>query len=718
MRPYTKVIINSIEADLPPNFSFTLSYAIRDKEGFAVNTGTRSDYSFTLPATKINDRIARNFWHVGTVTESEQEFLLAEIEINGRPFFTGKAQLRKVDIKENPYYWKGDNYHYAFFGNNADWVVDSKNSFVKDLPFTAHTFNDATILTGWNAFYPSIDYGYALIKTKDWPLSSMVQFIDSTPVIFVAAIIDYHFANLGYTISSTFFNSLFFKYLVIPVLLPEKYGEDFSEDYINIFAEFSIYVPLATYSTITSIYNVQTQTPSVGPNPYSTVTGIYTVPYDGFYKIKGTYDIINVTGNVGFSGVIVINGVAPGPPYTFSDGAFFANITAPTRVEFDFIIPFSAGDTIEIVYVAVTASGNADVFGTLEITGEAEIKSGTTIDFEYLIPKQWKVLDVIKGLSHAFNLVWETDAATNTITVEPSDNYLYTDRTAGASVESGFYGASVADKNFKLDMLKGGEVKSNSYRPQQYILMWKEDSNDNTVQELNVNEELQLYAARYTMPENRFKSGIETIENPFFAATLQIADRTITHEDSTKTVVLPIIWPKDWNEEPTADEQISSYEPRLLVFEGLLSSTVGGLVRLSTGGGAYTSSQYPYCYFVDYNDESGTTIPLSFNNLLVNDVEQVGLLQRFYIRQFARYRVGKEVECFLMWTATDLNNLSFRELIDIRQDRFILQEVNAFNPMSDEATRTYLLYDAVDEAADFDAIDGSLVDGKLVQYVE
>lgn len=714
MRPYTKIVIDGVSADLPQNINFTLSYAIRDKDGFATNTGTRSDYSFQLPATKVNDEIARNFWHVGTVTESEQEFKSAYIEINGRPFFTGKAQLKKVDVKENPYYWKGDKYSYAFYGNNADWVVDIKNKKIKDYDFTAHTFNNGTILAGWGAAAPADNYGYILLKLKDWALNSRIQFIDSTPVIFCRSIIDFMLTDLGYTLNSTFLTSAFFNKLVIPILLPEKYGQDFSDDYLNIFAEFSAVVPVATYNGVDTIFDNQTRTPSVS-NPYNVANGLYTVPNDGFYKFKAIFNLTNVTGNVGFTGFFFINGVNIG--FSFGDQLFTAPYTAPVTLEGEFIYPLNAGDTINVHYLANTASGNCDVFGSFEVIGEADIKAGTTIDFKYLIPKQWKVLDFIKGISHAFNLVWETDAATNVITVEPSDSYLYAQRTISPSIVDGFYNGAIVDKAQQLDLLKGGSVTSNSDRPQQYVLGWKEDSNDDTIQALNNNEELKLYDAQYTLPENRFKSGIERIENPFFAATLQVSDSTVKHENSVITPVFPIIWSKDFKDDPVSSEVVQAYEPRLLVFEGVLLTSVAGGIRL-TGGttSGYVESFYPYAYMVDYNSNNAQTIPLSFNNVTVNDVEQVGLLQRFYLRQFARYRVGKEVECFMFWTATDLNNLSFRELIGIRQDRYILQEVNAFNPMSDEATRTYLMYDAADEQADFDAITGSLIDGKLVQY--
>jgi len=713
VRPYTTVVIDGQKADLAEGFNFSLSYAIRDKDGFASNTGTRSQYSFQFPATKANDEIAGSLWMVGRDSEIEQQFKDAYIEINGRPFFTGKALLKQVDTRMGPYGLVGDKYHYAFFGNNADWTVDIKDTRIKDYPFTAHTFDDATILIGWGANGATDNYGYILLKLKDWPLNDRIQFADSTPVIFCRAIIEFMLTDLGYTLNSTFLTSDFFNKLVIPILIPEKYGQDFSDAYLNVFAEYSVLLPAATYNGVDTIFDTQTQTPSVS-NPFNIATGIYTVPNDGFYKFKAIFNLVNVTGNVGLVGFFFINGVNVG--YSFGDALFASPYTSDTTLDGEFIAPLVAGDTINVHYLANTSSGNFDILASFQVIGEADITLGTTIDFQYLIPKQWKVIDFIKGISHAFNLVWETDAATKVITCEPSDSYLYAQRFISPSVEDGFYGTDTADKTGLIDLLKGGEVKSNSDRPQQYILGWKEDSNDETIQSLNENQDLKLYDGRYTLPENRFKVGTERIENPFFASTLQVSDSTVKHEDSQITPVFPIIWGLNFNTDPTSTEVVSAYEPRLLVFEGVLLTTVAGGIRINGGGGGYLESFYPYSYMVDFLRFNNETIPLSFGNVSVNNVEQVGLLQRFYIRQFARYRVGKEVECFMFWTATDLNTLTFRELIGIRQDRYLLQEVSGFNPMTDAATRTYLLYNAYDEQADFDAIDSSIVDGKLVQF--
>jgi hypothetical protein len=68
-----KISIEGEVLDLPEEInSFKLTFALKDNSGVAVNTGTRSEYSFNFPATKTNDTIFKRFWNVGELNSDVQ----------------------------------------------------------------------------------------------------------------------------------------------------------------------------------------------------------------------------------------------------------------------------------------------------------------------------------------------------------------------------------------------------------------------------------------------------------------------------------------------------------------------------------------------------------------------------------------------------------------------------------------------------------------------
>jgi len=178
-----KIYIDNKIADVSPDgVNLVLTYAIKQKEGIETNTGTRSEYAFEFPATKQNDEIFSRFFDVGEVTINKQIFLDARIEIDGMTFFTGKCQMQSVNLTKDFYYWKGDKYKVAFFGNNVDWIVQLKDKFLSDYDFGTHIYTrDDIWVSYWAQIYPmGYTFKYLLIKWKDWDVFQQVDPLEST----------------------------------------------------------------------------------------------------------------------------------------------------------------------------------------------------------------------------------------------------------------------------------------------------------------------------------------------------------------------------------------------------------------------------------------------------------------------------------------------------------------------------------------------------------
>jgi hypothetical protein len=697
-----KIYIDNQVVDLPvDNLNLNLTYALKDRDGFAVNTGSRSEYSFELPSTHNNDIIFSRFYDVSEETGNKQVLLPASIEVNGLPFFSGLAQLTSSTIEGDLYYWKGKTYKVGFYGNNVDWVAQLKDKYLYQYDYGTHTFDSSTVLNSFSNTYGSV-YKYILIKWKNWLTSGEVQWSEFTPVLFVKAILDRIFSDISYTYTSNFFSLDSAERLIMPVPLSDKISdEQYGLDYLNISVN-ELAVPY-TVGGGAIIFTNQTFAPNIGANPYNSGTGIYTVPNDGFYNIIFKADIYNVTapGNPEFA--YVLNGTLILPPF------LTAPVSADTLLTADFVLQLNAGDTLLFAFGGVFGGADANYY--LDIIGEAEVASGLNISFNYFLNKDWNSLDFIKGLAHAFNLTFQTDVDNRTVTIEPADTYLNQSRPSVQNNEQGFYETTILDLTEDVDLIKGGEIYSRSDINQLVKFSWQYDDADPTLEALNGIEAVALHQARFNFVANRFQKDEDLIENPFFSSTLVIADSTIQGANTTKTPMIPIIWSDNYLENTSVTEANYDIMPRLLATD-VTDPSYNGTININDGS---TTAEYdtPIAYMVDYNNTTGDFMSLSFGSENVNGFQIQGLLERFYIAEFIRRQAGKEVECYIFWDALMVRQLDFRKRVKIHGDNYILQEINSFSVTSNESTKTYLIYDDLGNGTEQTQIRNTLLIGKL-----
>ena len=323
-------------------------------------------------------------------------------------------------------------------------------------------------------------------------------------------------------------------------------------------------------------------------------------------------------------------------------------------------------------------------------------------------------MDLIKGLSHAFNLVWQTNPLTRSVIVEPSDSYNYkTFAPSTNTIEPGFYVNNFEDKSLFIDLDKEAEVKSLQDQGQALRLSWKYEGE--TEEAVNNGEDLKFLQGRYIMPAERYNKEEQTIENPFFYATLEILDNSVIGSTSQNVPQFPFIWSGNYLEDPSSSEEVETISPRLLYKEPYINNPGRAEVRVDdpAAGPGFVEILAPLAYMVDYNNASGLTMPLSFGDLTINGVEQKGLLSRFYLADFKRREIGKELEEFIFWGLLDVQNLNFKNKILIKDSSFILSEINSFNVLSEESTKTYLLYDAQLKEEDSLKVESSTLNNKI-----
>lgn len=722
--------------DLPQdNIDLQLNYVNPCADGFGTIAGNSSERSFTIPATKANNAIFEN-WYLpyqnnAASAANEKD---CQIRVNGLQLLSGKAQLEKVTTRGGLYRYKGGNYDVAFFGTNADWFDQLKDlELGRDLDWSSeqHTLDYATILAAYNNA-PTDVYAYCIAKTKAWSnivaSQTYVDVYESTPVLFISDILTKIFNSIGYTLPSGFFSNSVNQRYVLAVPLSEKYPQEFSEDYLNIRAEKTV-PQIINGSTLPEgvDFTTQTQAPAVGPNPFtlsvggSVISGVgnvgrYTAPYAGYYNIRMTVRVDNITTTTdfGFGFLGLSLGIVPALSLSLTPANNGDTFFLEQTVELD------AGDIIEFYAKVEAGSKTVDItFASVEITGEAKIEAGSLIDFKYLL-QDWKITDFIKGCVAAFNLCFETDVDLKTVTIDAKEDYLQYDR-AGASVSvlSGFHFLSTTDITQKLDLEKEGEVKAINETSERQEYQWRQDGADKTAEAINENETLPFDAARYTMPLNRFKADTEVNENPFFAPSIMYADEAIRTDISFYTPLLPLLYPENIRENTTETENDTKFEPRILWFGGQRGNDVDGSFNLIDSSTSLTSKEVlPACFFVNYNDTTGQDVSLNWSDLEINGNTVQGHMRRFYLRDLARMREGKEVEAFIYWNSLDILNLSFRPKILIDNYAYILKKIEAYSPLINTSSKTLLVPDTDAAQIDVNAITNTVAIGFLASYQE
>jgi hypothetical protein len=707
-----KIYIDNQVVDLPVNdLNLNLTYALKDRDGFAVNTGSRSEYSFELPSTHNNDIIFSRFYDVSEETGNKQVLLSASIEVNGLPFFSGLAQLTSSTIEGDLFYWKGKTYKVSFYGNNVDWVAQLKDKYLYQYDYGTHTFDSGTVLNSFSNIYTDI-YKYILIKWKNWDVSGEVQWSEFTPALFVKAILDRIFSDIGYTYTSNFFSLDSAERLIMPVPLTDKIDDpQYGIDYLNVEVNDTILGANGNYYPF--IMTNQTVTPPLAPtNPYDTTTGFYTVPVDGFYYVVYSVEVIEPTNNYQIITYISRNGALfpVTVPLTYFNSTFGAN----GNITYTFtsnVLSMLAGETLAVFMQSATVVGTTQYNISMQVFGEALVNTGLQVDFTYFLNKEWNSLEFIKGLAHAFNLTFQTDVDNRNVVIEPADTYLNQSRPAVQNNEQGFYETTIIDLTEDVDLIKGGEIYSRSDINQLVKFTWQYDDADPTLEALNGIEDVALHQARFNFIANRFQKDEDVIENPFFSSTLVIADSTIQGANTTKTPMIPIIWSENYLENTSITEANYDIMPRLLATD-VTDPSYNGTININDGS---TTAEYdtPIAYMVDYNNTTGDFMSLSFGSETVNGFYIQGLLERFYLADFIRRQAGKEVECYIFWDALMVRQLDFRKRVKIHGDNYILQEVNSFSVTSNESTKTYLIYDDLGNGTEQTQIQNTLLIGKL-----
>lgn len=581
--------------------------------------------------------------------------------------------------------------------------------------------------------YPYIDYGdtirnFPLLTQGGRPLE-VTPLPAWRPALFYKTIWDRLFALAGFSYTSSFLTSSPFTKLIMPAVESTKLtnaqvsGNTFAvsgntggflfddDNYVG------AGIGIAPFPQIVGRPYVLNNNPyaaleiaSVGTvdatgeyDPSNSVSGfVFTAPISAYYNFAAKFsldvilEIVSPTVTfpdsvMNFRVAIFRNGretlaegltqvpVPSGTTASFSSGDLFASGTVYAQTtEPIFVnagdkitaIPFIHSDEIIIasglvpfnIRLAADISQPCLFYGqpTAQLAAENQI-----IDVKQVLPQTMKASEFLNGVIRAFNLYVAPDPTNpRNLIIEPRDN---------------FYTSGVVDWTDKADISRPAEIKfASDFDFNKFDYNFTED---NDYYNAKYNQSYGIgFGDRREQFANEWTDTTRTIELPF-AATPLVGGGQVANG-----CTIPRIYFLDQNGRP----QQRPTKPRMLFYGGLKTGTV----IIVSSGTPFAFTSYPYAGHLD--DPFNPTLDLNFappreiyysppvsglsastieytNNNLYNAYHRTGLLE-------ITDPLARVVSMHVLLDASDINQLDFRKMVQIKGTRYRLLSVNDYRP--------------------------------------
>lgn len=345
----------------------------------------------------------------------------------------------------------------------------------------------------------------------------------------------------------------------------------------------------------------------------------------------------------------------------------------------------------------------------LDITLNSEaVDYGQTYDLDKVINKDYKQIDFVKGIAHAFNLKMTTDETTKTVNIEPF-NTFYKDY------------ADAIDWTYKLDRSKKIEDKwIQSDLKRDIVFKYKSDSKDKKVERRGeewfdgIKDE---YPYQETLPKT-FEKGESKYENPFFAGTYNAKDLDTTNDAFPDTAFSACLW-QEITDPTYSYRPNKGYEflPRLLYWNKYSPSngssyekhakvqTWASTIEIIHAGASsnltFLSDIYPQATSINRDDSSSPI--LSYGNVNVRDYDDAtgvytsyasgnGLFATYYKNMFEMFKAKPRLRTvYIDLKTTDIINLDFRKLVYIDGVYWRINKVVDYQPNKNQPTKVELV---------------------------
>ena len=337
---------------------------------------------------------------------------------------------------------------------------------------------------------------------------------------------------------------------------------------------------------------------------------------------------------------------------------------------------------------------------------------GQKFDLAKLINPEYRQIDFIKGIAHAFNLKITTDETSRQVTIEPFDDFYKT------------Y-ANAIDWTYKLDRSKTSEYKElKTGLKRQIQFNYKEDSKDGKVAAMGeqyFNGIPDVFPYQENL-DTSFERGLSVYENPFFSGTVCGSDRDMEGDGSVPvhSAKNAILW--ECNNDVNLMGRCNKgydYKPRLLFWnkyspnatyeEGHTKRFVVQMWAshqkfVSANANAADNPIFPiYPQATSYNRLDPDSPNLCYGNItaqtfddnngnLGSPVTVKGLFETYYKYMIEQFKVKPRIQTsYFDIKISDIVGLDFTKLIYVDGCYWRLNKIIDYQPHKNQSTKVELI---------------------------
>jgi hypothetical protein len=677
----TEIYIENELIDLLKDIGTDFTYTIDDVRDFG-SRNTSFSRTISIPATARNNKILGFAFDLGMAHEHNMDLpnvasnftpsqaAKCEVYIDKIQIFKGVIRILEIITNNGT-----TEYQCAVFGELGGFITELGNKRLEDLDFSEynHTWNVTTIQNSWNTingsgyYYPLIDYGDVSTNKDDFHVSTF------RPALYVKEYIEKIFEGTSYTLNCDFFNTDFFKKLIIP---NNSQGIQGTNDRFI----------LATIAATKTILNSNTPTARNINVPFDNTTllnftengskSVFTYT-DGTKTVRALASITGVyqtdaassiTATLFVAGVAVQtltqNTFSANNPYTFSFD-WTGNIANTNTVYINISVPVTAN-----TYIVTVSSAN---FTFTQLAAQlATVAYNGTVSMNNNLPKGIFQKDFFLSVCKMFNLyVYQDNINEKQINIAPFIDF-YSDAVTNS-----------LDWSQKIDIASTMSIKPMSQlNARYYAYKYTPDSdyyNDNYLKKYGQSYGDFIYDSEFDFVKDTASTQI------IFAPTVIILH---SGQDKYHSSIYKL------SNNNTVEDPMDS------VIRVLMAKKITGVSswKISSDGGGTLATITSYGYAGHLDDPTNPTVDLNFgapkelqfpastyptNNLF-------NTYHKPYILEITDME-SKLLTCKVYLNALDIYNLDFSKYIWINGVLFRLNKVEAYDPTAFNTTQVNLL---------------------------
>ena len=677
----TEIYIEDNLIDLLKDIGTDFTYTIDDVRDFG-SKNTSFSRTISIPATARNNKILGFAFDLGMAHEHNMDLpnvasnftpsqaAKCEVYIDKIQIFKGVIRILEI-ISNNGI----TEYQCAVFGELGGFITELGNKRLEDLDFSEydHTWNVTTIQNSWDTingsgyYYPLIDYGDVSTNKDDFHVSTF------RPALYVKEYIEKIFEGTSYTLNCDFFNTDFFKKLIVP---NNSQGIQGTNDRFI----------LGTISATKTILNSNTPTARNIDLPFDNTTllnftengskSIFTYT-DGTKTVRALASISGVYQTDAASSITATLYVAGVAVQTLSQNTFSAN--NPFSFSFDWTGNIANTNTVRIeISVPTTANtyivniSSANFTFTQLAAQLATVAYNGTVSMNNNLPKGIFQKDFFLSVCKMFNLyVYQDNINEKQINIAPFIDF-YSDAVTNS-----------LDWSQKIDMSSTMSIKPMSQlNARYYAYKYTPDSdyyNDNYLKKYGQSYGDYLYDSEFDFVKDTAATQI------IFAPSVL---KLHSGQDKYHTDIYKL------SNNNTQEDPMDS------VIRILMAKKMTGVTqwKIQEDGGGTLATITSYGYAGHLDDPTNPTVDLNFGapkelQFPASTYPTNNLFNTYHLPYILEITdmESKLLTCRVYLNALDIYNLDFSRYIWINGVLFRLNKIESYDPTDFRTTQVNLL---------------------------